>query len=1641
MKRVLLLITLLLVTPLVLAQSYTDTQGKLEVSASGSAVYTLPIALPPSAADTGPVINIVYTSGSFGGIAGQGWNIQSISTISRMATRRDIDGYTDGVDFDANDKLALDGQRLILKSGTYWASGSVYETETQSNTKIELFGSDKTMYFVVTTPDGSRSWYGNYGGVSATDVTSWYIVRFEDTNGNYITYQYDKPFGKSLCTRQINFSGSLYGETAGLLNSIRFHYKAAQRSEFAYIGGIKHEKQALLERVEVHSGAALFRKYELTHSTDPLLGYERLSQVQEFNPKNEGANPILFDYDTTETLTEGSEYKTTYDNPLDFKEIVHSGDFDGDGHLDFITNDAVFTGLFMGEGGAEPIPLPFEVVKWEPTLVATTLSNNRLNSFHSLVRPQVLDNELRFTVYNVEGQTIVPSYSKTLPLVNTTTQTGCHGEKTFASPASNYLEGDFNGDGVSEVLFTTMKDQRIHYSMQEFREEDQRGEVSVAYRCDIEWATHQGYDLFVVDLNPNSSNELGSPGYVHIEDVGDFDLGTYTKKYVMDFNGDGTSDILSITHDKTYKVIGFKQLNTAPYMEPELLGFGTLPHYEVDKQLLFGDFNGDGKVDLLLPQAEKSELWSIYYANPQPKGGSFFVEQTHNITPYRPHSGTDYKTQTHLRNYYALDTNGDGKTDLVQVWRRYYKPKWTINDHNTQWRVTSFVNTIGKSGSSGFTKDYKSTTVHDSDSPALPIPVVGHYRHLGANKELVMVRNHHNELTYIDFTKEVSRDNLLTKVTTSGGDQVYEVIYKPMEKGTLNPGSDTPLYSVSDPAEYPYVTLDNAPQTRLVFALTHTAMGTVRQQTYKYRNFIVHMAGVGPLGFEKTARSAWFTSHSAPRLWSVQENDINLRGALKRSYTKRSQTGMHFGFSDQAIPTDAIALTTNEYTTSLSAGKVYSLLLLEKTARDLLLGTKVTTDYSYDAQYNLPVSVTTRHFSGEVVQQTHRVTTEYDNNPEGVEALYYIGRPDKVSTQTTAYNDVFTSEERYRYDTKGNVIQLEKQGHQTETLTETMSYDGYGNVTEKTLSAPGAIGMAPRTERYTYDPSGRFVIQKTDVEGLETRYTYHPLYGLVLTREDPYGLTTTYTYDGWGKQTTFTDHLGHSTRYRYTKSEGEYTTSQKGDDGSQSLSVRDLLGNVIRSGTKDLNGNFSYVRVNYDDFNRKIAESEPYFGAPSKWSSIQYDAYGQVVKTIAHTGKITSITYNGLTTTVNDGVKTVTTTKDAMGSVISHSDPGGTISYTYYANGNLRQSDYDGVVVRIEQDGWGRKTRLSDPSAGVYTYKYNPYGQLIEEATPKGTTTYAYNSQGRLTKKEITGDATQMTTEYRYDPQTKKLTTMEMLSGGEAFTYHYTYDDHQRPTSTVEQTPYVQFERLWQYDDFGRVEKEGYRALHQDSGKEVSRWIRHHYKNGYSWQITDDATGDLLWQTSTINARGQLIKGSYGNGITATHSYDAYGLPSLYSHDRQHEEGPENLMLLEFEFNAQRGTLNSRSSSLFDWQETFSYDELDRLTGFTDNNGTKEQTYDNRGRITHNQGIGDYSYGTDHPYQATQVELSPQAYSYYQERGRQSIHYNVFKKPVSIHVEGKERISFSYNPFKGRTAIFYGSEAEEPSEAAITKIL
>ena len=122
------------------AQNFHDTQGNIEVNGGGQLQYTLPIALPPGVKSVAPQINLVYTSGSGNGIAGYGWNLSGITSISRMSRTIEKDGGIKGIQLDDTDYFSFNGQRLLLKSDPYGSGGAEYVTEKFSNVKIRSIG-------------------------------------------------------------------------------------------------------------------------------------------------------------------------------------------------------------------------------------------------------------------------------------------------------------------------------------------------------------------------------------------------------------------------------------------------------------------------------------------------------------------------------------------------------------------------------------------------------------------------------------------------------------------------------------------------------------------------------------------------------------------------------------------------------------------------------------------------------------------------------------------------------------------------------------------------------------------------------------------------------------------------------------------------------------------------------------------------------------------------------------------------------------------------------------------------------------------------------------------------------------------------------------------------------------------------------------------------------------------------------------------------------------------------------------------------------------------------------------------------------------------------------------------------------------
>lgn len=1743
------------------SQNFADTKGELQISSSGTAVYTLPIATPPSIKSVAPIINLTYNSGVRGGIAGQGWSINSISTISRIATRRDIDGFVDGVDFDDNDKLALDGQRLLIKTGTYWASGSTYETEYKSNTRIELKIEGTTVYFIVTSPDGSRSWYGSKGSGSlqnSVSLNSWYIVHYEDVNGNFIDYNYKTVTYKNsnqLYIDTITFSGN---NVAGIAtqNQISFNYEDAKRVERDYLKGVSVYASQILKKIEVFANNTIFRTYKLVHQEDTGLGYERIESIQEINAQNEESNPVVFTYAPMRTGQERIEKE--YTNNLNFNQTQLAGDFDGDGSLDFVANDQLYKKLFNGNTNDPPINLPFN--DWHfNRFTATTLTNNKLNQFQSLVNFNITtDNDvqtLEFKIYDFESNQFVYKYSKNL-IINSVDRItfgdmsgNDYGSKCYEyfknilpysitqRPSNlNVTEGDFDGDGISELLINVVEETR-HYTNNPPREptpeyfDDDKSD-----NCHITQESSFINKTYLLNLDPRVSSGAIEVlnNYRYLENI----------IKVADFNGDGKSDLLTIDKynnlEHKYQIVSFKQLTAAPWVELEVIGSGVIDKYSPGKQILFGDYNGDGKTDIMLPDSNGGAgktLWHIYYSNPKASNLDFFTKESHDIVEYLPDTtnDADYKTQVHYSNYYAIDINGDGKSDLVRVWRKYYKPKWTINDHDTQWQVTGFVNNIGKVGTAGFTAGYNSG-VFTSNSPDIPIPIPSNYRYNGANTDLVLVRGHYNRIEYYQFNKNVDAENRLIGVSESSGNIKQTIEYKPMEAsdgGIGNPASD--FYSSGNSVTYPNIEIIRNSNSYLVSKVTATINGISKYQDFRYRGFVSNF-NYGTVGFIKTSRSSWYLNNSDAKIWTTEYSDIALRGANTITWSSTEGTTVF-----NTVPSDLLSTKTNEFAVYTEGGgdalssrtitnditipdpvtvgqtfkasgsitasskinddlavnyhapqiilkegffasatnnskfiasptinsqagdasnsnsSVYNVLLMKQSTIDHLTGVKNEINYTYDGTvestnyFGLQVRSVSKQYIGATWQGTTTIDTEYDSNSTGAGSSYYIGRPKKVNSSTTVYTgDIRSSEEKYTY-TESNLTRTEKKGHNTYPIIEDITYDSLGNLLTKTVSAPAApTPPVPRTITDEYDSTKRFVVKKTDHQGFVTNFVYNTL-GQATKSTDYLGVVSDYGYDNWGKLINTTIQNTSSTplvsTIVYTKlSDGGYTTSITNNTDAKTMTRYDVLGRVIVSSTKGFtSGSLVYKEIVYDGLGRKTKESEPYFSSPGLWTTYEYD-YLMRPKTItAHTGKIQKLEYNGLTTKSDDDGKITTATVDALGNKTQTTDPGGAVNFIYYANGQLKESDYQGNKVSISIDGWGNKISMTDPSAGTYTYSYDAFGQIKTETTPHGTTAYVYDAAGKTIEKTIVGSNTNSKTTYVYDSGTNLITSSSFVNNLEnnSITNSFEYDNYKRISKKIENTPYANFTKELTYDTFGRVDKETSTA--SISGKSSSKALKHTYQNGFAWQILDDANQQVLWQTNSLNERGQLTSASLGNGIAITNLYDQYGYASVFKFDRT-ITNPGNVMTLTTGFEPKRGNLITRTNNLFSWNENFTYDELDRLLTYNNAQAQQEtQSYDTKGKITQNN-VGTYNYTvTGKTYQNNSITLNPSALSYYQNRGSGEnsapklgleITYNTFKSPVTIKEPGRDGnyidyLSFTYNDGNDRTTMFYGGAQED----------
>lgn len=1631
------------------------TEGNLEVTLTGAALYNVPIKVPAGENGIQPQINLQYNSQSGNGIAGLGWSISGVSSISRVPSTIFHDGKVSAVDFSKDDRFALDGQRLLLKTGTYGGDGAEYETENYSNIKITSHGISPyganygPKYFKVSYPDGSVAMFGNSD--NSRSKLSFGITNWTNRSGIKLVYDYIERGGNILISK-IRYGSTIERFEPGgpdivlpasfpifdaYLNEVNFEYYSHGRAvkEEGYVGGSVFNNSELLSSVESRSANKTFRKYLLGYD-DTAMRYNKLAEITEYNGVDEqGLSPLKFTYKKSEEWNY-EPYGSAIDNGLQgditaYNYDAMTGDFDADGELDYIlfnkngkeywinytTNSNEGQYLYRGLGSGR-----FD----ELFLIRMKDNTNTLLPYEGWVER----NGSQFNIKTLNNGAVKHEFTRTYAFPKFRVRVNserCVIDEEIEIP-KDYYSGDFNGDGLTDIF---------------------------AIERDVQYRSPDCYDYFESDVLQSNYQEKHNGGTVYILNLNDSNLipvgvsqlhnySSESKIVTGHFLGSSKTDVLVMNTGKMtlHSFNGTNFYQVLEYSNSKI---------KLDSQIHLGDFNGDGKLDIML--SPTSGAASIFYST----GKSFQEEeQSHSFrNTFRKNIYYEYGTywSDHL-TFLAVDFNNDGKTDIINFnyLLRLEKVKIQGISFPKEGRFST-VKLFKNMGyyfqeTSGSQIDNSYITI-DSDKEQIqfnPIPIIQtpkmQFSYLRDSFQMAFVIN--NKVYKYNSRHNSNLDKQLLKIENGDG-RFHGISY---EDYGIRSSSENPLlphYLDYEPnvEKYPNVVMKTLPNNQVVSAISVSDGNKSLSQSFSYASPVFDSHGLGFLGFKGIVSTNWYDKPEN-MYKNIKEFDITKRGALKKeSVILGSSWSGFISNTGNGLPLRKPyqMITTYENENQLSSNKVFK-----------LQNTKtVFTDYAgesfggqfikevhniYNSNNDITKQTTFHKFKSALAgYPASTVKTEIieNNYIYGANSSnYYMSRLAKTKKTQTIPNQVsFTSEDSFVYDDKGRVLEVRKKGNNIGLITEKNTYDHRGNIIEKSVVAGN---LTPRVTKFKFGYNGRFVTEKTDVTGLKTLYNYDGSKGLLIEETNPFGQKTKYSYDNWGKQVSVIDYLGkkETSSYRRNGNTVEVTTSN--EQGFWEKEFFDSFGNKIKVSSKNLQGEIVNKNYEYDAYNRIIRESDNYIGSvPSLWTTTEYDRLGRISKITNSKGKEITTTYSLSKTTIRDGVTTREEVIDAAGNVVSRKDAGGTINYKYFSNGSLKSTSYDGIETVLEQDGWGRKTKLIDPSAGVYSYEYNALGELIKETTPKGTTQFTIDDFGRITKKTILGDETNNEINYTFDETTQLLTASHGLLNGQAYSYTFGYDSHKRLNSTVETTPYAVFTKNLTFDAFGRTAQETFKAVAY--GKSSERKVKHNYKNGYHWQLVDVVTNQVLTEKYKVNSRGLLTDLILGNGLQINNFYDVHGYLIGNTVNRYHV----NVFKLTNTFDIQRGNLLSRTNSLFNRHETFNYDDLDRLVSFTNKAGVQEsQYYDTKGRIEENN-LGAYGYSNNTSYQLGSIELNAEAQSYYQLRPEQSILYNAFKSPVWIKEQGKENVYFDYNANNQRSTMYYGNEATNKTQSTRRK--
>lgn len=1549
-------------------------KGQFEATPTGAVSYTIPIDVATGMNGLRPAVALVYNSQTGRGEAGTGWSLTGFSEITRCPLTHALDTHTQGVRFTRQDRFCLDGEPLVLVSGTYAANGAQYRAEKHDYGIVTSAGTQGSgpQSFELRRPDGLVYRYGNdadsrieAGG--SNEVRTWALNEVEDRFGQRMAFQYMEDgvtgeyhpveirwtYGAGESPAQARYRLSLAWEQRP---------ESDQRSGFAW--GTQWRDSRRLSSIEyAHDAGKGFTPvhvYGLAYATPSggdETGTSLLSSVTQCGPRD-CLQPTVFSWN--DVPAEGALWQV----PFYPTSQTLVGDFNGDGATDILNQADGYWAVLPAnpqEGGfLDPIITGAPHLETQAVLI---IDYNGDGLDDLLIGTRLGPNWLLYQSPTEPGGPFIV-------------------RNTGVAWSANAVAIDMDGDGLGDLAY--LRNGQVYF----------RRNTGGAFGAEM------------------------SAGLVPVPAPGNPVADSVAAIKLADFDGDGRRDLLVFRSMETANASNWRWeafLSTGNGFGPEPIGIVST-HPSADHILVL-DINGDGLSDVL---AYADGGWRSYLSRGTASGGSPGLVPQACASPL---------SMTRPGETVALDYDEDGRSDILQplgntAWQVHLSSGSCIDtashairlpaggslknprplDIDGDGRVEVLFHYLA------FTRGYmfqRTRTQGTGSGTTAPHP--------GLLQKVVDGLGNSNEFTYLPLSQlpgYLPTGNgppqalairggplaMLTRVSTGEGNADRYNIDFSYSGGWRDTRGRGFLGFDSVRTRDSRNGLETVTQFRLDFPFTGLMeLVTTWDQGRKVSVYDPAWAAA-TVAIPDPALDMHFVYLAGDRTDSYEvDTDGGQRGSLVRSARRTLAWNLLHG---------AIASELTELSSPVNPGQNF----------------RTTRSFSYDDAargsgcFGLPTRVDVSHDVSGAATQSRSVLMSYSTTSCRL----------LTQTEGPAVNPAQQLRTIYSYDALGRtatVTRMDGAGALPARVTR-FGYEARGSrpITE----AQVITGEPDYVVGHAWNEALGLETGRSDPRGMLTGWQFDD-FGRVRVEARSTGSTQT-SYTACGPC------FAPGARYaiREARSDQHWTETQHDSlgrivgrafvlvDGRTSRQIFEYepLGTLRRQSAPFVEGAPAvyWTTSSYDLLGRPKTITQP-------------------VSEAAPNGAVSIFTYAGLDTSIrNASGQTTAYRYDAGGRLVRVDGPlGSTASQGYDASGQLTSIvDAGGNTRRFTYDERGQLISSDDPDAGLRSFSYDAFGQLVQQSdgkSPANVMTMRYDQLGRpIARTEPEGSTTWS---YVRSPGAGRGLLQRVMAplttGTGDFQEYYLYNTRgqlQRTVSVIEDAVY---QTDYTYGPEGKLVSMTY--------PETVGWRPRFvftYAHGHLNMIAQYALGVTpIYELLEMDAEGRDTWSSFGNGAVEEHNdYDrATGqLMAIRSGD---PATPAGIQDYTYEWDAV-GNLTRRRSQLSaaPHQEQFAYDELSRLIRVSlDGVQTLAMAYGADGNILHKSDAGNFSYGAGGrgPHAVTAVTGGPRpAMSFtYDANGNMtgrngaSLSWTSFNLPKQVS-SGADFVRFSYGPGRSR---------------------